>query len=348
MLQTPIAHPVPPTETLFASRAWLDYWLAAFGGQESGYWPLQSIANCPQIAYIVQHKIIGPLSLRVATAAANSHTPRFDVTGQIMPTTRQLQQMMKDLNVSALIFPYLSSSSKLMVSVETGKKLFHWSRGFCEDAPFINCSASWHDYLESRGSTRQTSWKKYERRIQRNGGTFEVLASWEDISPCITEVFQIEESGWKGHMGSSIAQDVTTRRFYEDVCEYLAKVGKLRLFIIRRNDRIVAFQLATLHAGILSGLKASYLDEFAKESPGQVLQFWITQWAFGEDDVQTYDLLGPSSEYKLRFSTGIERLETLYAFAPNIGGFIARLRWSVAPHMKHQLRKIAKRTFGAQ
>lgn len=85
----------------------------------------------------------------------------------------------------------------------------------------------------------------------------------------------------------------------------------------------------------MSGLKASYLNEFAKESPGQVLQYWITHWAFAEEGVHMYDLLGPSSEYKLRFSTGVEKLETLYIFAPNTGGFVAWLRWSVVPRMKH-------------
>ena len=348
MPQTSLAYPPSPTETLFASHVWLDCWLAAFGGRQSGYWPLQSIANGPRIAYFVQTRQVGPVSLRIATAAANSHTPRFDVTGLIVPTSRQLQQMMKDLDVSALIFPYLSPSSHLMRSVEAGNTPCHWERSFCEDAPFIDCTTNWQSYVESRGSTRQASWKKYERRMQRSGGTFEVLTSWEDISPCIPEIFQIEASGWKGQAGSSIAQDGTTRRFYEDICEILAKMGKLRLFIVRRDHRIVAFQLATLDRGILTGLKASYLDEFAKESPGQVLQYWITHWAFAENDVRTYDLLGPSSEYKLRFSTGIERLERftylrqiLADSSPDYAGQLCR-------DMKQLLRKIAKRAFGAQ
>jgi hypothetical protein len=348
MLQTHIAHAGTPPETLFASHVWLDRWLAAFGGQESGYWPPTPATTAPRIAYVIQTRQIGPLPLRVAAAAANSHTPRFDVTGQVTPTGEQLQQMMEALRVSALIFPFLSSSSWLMGFVDIEKKPFRWERDYCEEAPFINCTGSWQDYIESRGQTRRTSWQKYERRMQRSGGAFEVLMSWEDISPCIPEVLQIEASGWKGRAGSSITQDPTTRRFYEGICEDLAKMDRLRLFLIRRDGRIIAFQLATLHAGTLSGLKASYLNEFARESPGQVLQFWITHWAFAEEGVHTYDLLGPSSEYKLRFSTGVERLETLYVFAPNTGGFIAWLRWSAVPRVKHLWRKITNWTFGAQ
>ncbi len=348
MLQTNIDQEETPPETLFASRIWLDRWLAAFGGQESGYWLPAVAITGPGIAYIIQTRQIGSIPLRVAAAAANSHTPRFDVTGQVTPTGPQLQKMMKDLRVSALIFPYLSCSSRLMGCVETEKKSFHWERDFCEEAPFINCTGSWQGYIESRGQTRRTSWQKYERRMQRSGGTFEVLMSWEDISPCIPEVVQVEASGWKGQAGSSIAQDPKTRRFYEGIFEDLAKMDKLRLFLIRRDGRIIAFQFATLHAGTLSGLKASYLDGFAKESPGQVLQFWITHWAFAEEGVHTYDLLGPSSEYKLRFSTGVEKLETLYVFAPTIGGFIAWLRWSVVPRVKYLWSKMTNRIFNSR
>jgi len=331
-------------ETLFASLTWFDHWLAAFGGPRSGYWPRQPTTP-PRIAYVIQDKRVGPIGLRVALAAANSHTPRFDVIGQVTPTSQQLEQMMTDLSVSVLVFPYLAPTSQLIAWTMSETRPFRWQRTFCEEAPFINCAGNWQDYLESRGQTRRTSWQKYERRLSRLGAVFEVMKSWDEISPCLPEVLQIEASGWKGREGSSIVQDPATRRFYEGICNNLAQTGKLRLFLFRRNGQIIAFQLATLHAGTLTGLKASYLDEFAKESPGQALQFWITRWAFAEQDVQTYDLLGPSSEYKLRFSTGSERLETLYVFAHNLAGVIAWLRWSAAPRLRHLWRPIlAKKT----
>lgn len=338
MLQAHIHQAGTPPETLFASSAWFNHWLAAFGGPESGYWPNVTDVSIPHIAYAIQIRHIGPISLRIAAAAANSHTPRFDVVGQSIPTQGQLRQMMKDLDVSALVFPYLSDSSRLMQSLKYKEKLFRWQREACEEAPFICCTGNWDDYLNSRGQTRRSSWQKYERRMQRSGGVFEVLSSPEDILPRIPEILQVEMSGWKGRAGSSITQDSTTRRFYEGLCNDLSRMGKIRLFLIRRNGQIIAFQLATLHEGILSGLKASYLDCFAKESPGQVLQYWITRWAFAEESVRTYDLLGPSSEYKLRFATGVEKLETLYVFAPRLGGILAWLRWSIAPRIKHYLR----------
>jgi len=334
--------------SLFASSLWLNSWLSAFGGQESGYWPLQANAQSPRIAYVIQTRQLGPISLRIAAAAANSHTPRFDITGTVAPTGGQLLGMMKELRVSALIFPYLSPSSCLIRSVETEKTPFRWERHFCEVAPFINCTGSWQEYLEARGRTRRSHWHKYERRMQRAGGQFESLKSWEEIAPCIPEILGVEASGWKGEAGSSIIQDLTTRSFYERMCQDLAKSGKLRLFLIRRDSQIIAFQLATLHAGILSGLKTSYLDGCAKESPGQVLQFWITHWAFSNEGVHTYDLLGPSSEYKLRFSTGVERLETLYVFASNTGGYIGWLRWSGLPRIRHLLRNLSGKSREAQ
>lgn len=327
---------------LFSSRVWLDPWLTAFGGAECGYWTPRDAEVDLKIAYTIETVKIGPLALRIGKAAANCHTPRYDVSGHVAPSMLQLRDMMVDLGVSALSFPYLAPTSLLLKSTESRSTEASWLRSPCEDAPFINCRGDWSTYLDSRGSTRQMSWRKYEKRMLRSGGCFEVLSSWEDISSSLPEVLHVEASGWKGRSGSSISQDPTTRRFYEDVCNRLANLGKLRLFLIRCHGRIIAFQIATLDLGVLTGLKASYLEEFAKESPGQVLQLWITRWAFESSQVHLYDLLGPPSEYKMRFATGLDPLETLLVFSRTLGGTVARLRWSVAPRIKRLVRGFIK------
>jgi CelD/BcsL family acetyltransferase involved in cellulose biosynthesis len=245
--------------------------------------------------------------------------------------------MMEDVGVSVLIFPLLSSTSKVARAVDQGRSRLSLFWDFCEAAPFVDCSGDWEVYLESRGKTRRNSWLYYERRALKGGCTFEDLSSWEDIEAQFDAILAVEASGWKGQQRSAIDQNPALRNFYRSLCEELAGLGKLRVFLLRRAGRIIAFQICTLDAGTLTCLKIGYLEEFARESPGQVLQLHIVRWAFSRSDVHVFDMLGPASETKLKWATGVEELSTLYVFRRSIGGAIAKLRWELGPKAKKWL-----------
>jgi CelD/BcsL family acetyltransferase involved in cellulose biosynthesis len=167
----------------------------------------------------------------------------------------------------------------------------------------------------------------------------EALASWSDVGRHFDEMLAVEASGWKGRLGSSIVQNPKLRNFYESVCQNFAAVDALRVFLLRKDRRIVAFQICTLHAGTLTGLKSGYLEEYAKESPGQVLHLHIVRWAFSQANVRIYDMLGPTSTTKMKWATGVDELSTIYVFRQSFGGAIAGLRWALAPRAKAWLRQ---------
>jgi CelD/BcsL family acetyltransferase involved in cellulose biosynthesis len=250
--------------------------------------------------------------------------------------------MIRDLKVSALVFPLLSRTSKLARAADGNDSSLSVFWDFCEAAPFVDCAGGWEAYLESRGKTRRNSWLYYERRAFKGGSTFESLSSWEDIFGQFDEILAVEASGWKGQQGSAIVQNQALQNFYRELCEEFARLGKLRVFVLRRAGRIIAFQICTLHAGTLSCLKIGYLEELAKESPGQVLQLQIIKWAFSQPDVKVFDMLGPASDTKLKWATGVENLFTLYVFRRSLGGGIAKLRWEIGPKVKAWLRGPAR------
>jgi len=167
----------------------------------------------------------------------------------------------------------------------------------------------------------------------------ETLASWSDIGRHFDEMLAVEASGWKGRLGSSINQNPKLRNFYEGLCQNFAAVDALRVFLLWKDRRIVAFQICTLHAGTLTGLKSGYVEEYAKESPGQVLQLHIVRWAFSQANVRIYDMLGPTSTTKMKWATGVDELSTIYVFRRNFGGAIARIRWAIAPRAKAWLKQ---------
>ncbi len=334
-----------PAETLFASRPWFERWLAAFGRAPSGWWhPAGSLLL--EFPYVIRPSRIGPLSVRVAWAAANSYTPKFDVCGIGTPTSEHFRAMMRELDVSMLVFPLLSNTSRLAQAVTRGDAALWWFRDFCEAAPYVDCTGSWEDYLKSRGRTRRRSWLSLERHALTAGMSVDTLSSWNEIAPHFGEMLAIEASGWKGRLGSSIAQSPILRAFYEGVCQSFAIQNALRVFVLRREGQMIAYQICTLHAGILTGLKTSYLEQYAKDSPGQLLHFYIVRWAFAQPDVRIYDMLGPTSQTKLRWATGVDELSTIYVFRRSCGGLLARMRWAAAPRAKAWLRRRLTGTVG--
>jgi CelD/BcsL family acetyltransferase involved in cellulose biosynthesis len=336
-------HLVPPADreetTLFASRTWLNHWLAAFGEKtKSGWWQTQTAGGPVEIAYVLQDRRLGPLLLRVAAAAANAHTPRFDSCGSGAPKAGHLLAMMEDLDVSAMIFPYVSRQARLARTLAASADL-RCHVDFCEASLVVDCTGDFQQYLASRGKTRRTSWLYYQRRALKNGCTLRELSRWQEITPFFDEILAVEASGWKGEAGTAIAQHAQVRKFYASVFEALADEGKLRVFLLMRGEKIIAFQVCTLHRGTLSCVKIGYREEFAKESPGQVLQLMIVNQAFDQPDVQRFDQLGPASDTKMKWATDVDELTTLYIFRPTLAGALARFRWQYGPMIKERLRR---------
>jgi CelD/BcsL family acetyltransferase involved in cellulose biosynthesis len=164
--------------------------------------------------------------------------------------------------------------------------------------------------------------------------------TWDDVSAIFDELLLVEASGWKGRGGTAISQSTATRGFYEGLCKEFATLGNLRVFLYLREDKIAAFHICLLHAGTMTSLKIGYRQEFAKESPGQVLRLWVLQWCFAQTDVRVFDMLGPSSENKLRWATGVEDLYTIYVFESSLRGWAARARWQFAPGLKASFRRL--------
>lgn len=325
-----------PGETLFATELWFSHWLAAFGGASSGIWRAGAVDSAA-IPYVLETHRVGPLRLKIARAASNAHTPRFDAYGTHPPTAEALHVMMRSLDVSALIFPYLSGDSRLARTIRAAGSGLRWHCEPCESAPYVDCTGDWQVYLAGRKKSHRANWLSDERRAISAGTQFEVLSTWDDVAQVFHDVLQVEAAGWKGRAGSAMLHDAAVRGFYEGLCRDLAELGKLRLFLYRRDGRIGAFQICALHAGVLSSLKIGFLEDYAKESPGQVLQLWTLKWAFAQPDVCTFDTLGPATDSKLRWATGVEDLVTLYVFRPTPGGVVALARWKIGPQLKERL-----------
>ncbi|HHH36204.1 MAG TPA: GNAT family N-acetyltransferase [Gammaproteobacteria bacterium] len=318
---------------------WFEIWQEAFGGPDSGIWTHEGIS----IPYVKRRSIIAGLPVSSLQGATNDHTPRYDIlSGDEDCLADALSQMFRDFSVSLLSFSYLDRDARLLrpfLQGQGGGLLYHIDH--CEFSPYVDCTLPWEQYWQSRGRSRAT-WARRERKLMdKMGAEFAIITDRKDADSVLEEIYDVEASGWKGRKGTAIKQQPATLRFYTRLIQHAADSGMLRLFVLRLEGRIIAFQVTTFTAGTISMLKIGYLEELARLSPGQALQIRILRWAFEQPEVKVFDLLGGGGEAyqtKLRWATDQRELFTLRLFRKDPAGLWAWGRYVAGPRVKGLLR----------
>lgn len=289
------------------------------------------------IAFVRRDLQFGPLRIAAASGASNDHTARYDIVGALENPASQLGSMLQTLGISLISFDYLSFDSRLLSAVRANDHGLWYHVDYCEDSPYVNCQQAWEQYWISRGTTRQL-WARRERKLmERMGARFRCLDQWEEIEPLLPSVFEVEASGWKGEQGSAIKQSPMTLGFYSRCLRHWAERGWLRLFLLELNGSIIAFQITALDGGVIYQVKVGYDERHASLSPGQVLQLQLLRWAFANDQILAYDMLGGGGKAagnKRKWATDATPLYTLRVFRFSLGGGLAWLRFVVAPRLK--------------
>ena len=317
------------------SPQWFTAWLKYFGGPNARLWQDREGGEQAAIAIQRERAAIGPFSIAVGCAAANSHTPRFDALGKL-GSASSVERLMRETNVAMLSFPYLSPQSQLLRMVQSSGLLHQVE--FCEAAPFIDCRGSWDDYWQSRGKSR-TEWARRERRlVDDQKARCVLLTEWQEIEPIFEQILAIEASGWKGQEGSAIVQSPQTLGFYKEMARYWSEAGALRLFVLYIGEQAVAFELNAEYRGVLNCIKHGYDEALAKQGPGQVLRIQVLKWAFAQPSVKLFDMYGPETEAKMKWATGVETLQSLRVFRNSLAGRLAHLRYVGLPKLKRVLK----------
>lgn len=324
-------------ETLSTTPTWFELWMRSFE-PAAGTWHHRGADSAVAVPYRVFRQSAFGLPIPTAGAAANSHTPRYDILGTPIDAVETLSSMMEELGVACLIFPYLSPCSRLLTALsDTGAPLWY-SLEPCEVAPYVATSGDWDAYWGTRGNSRR-EWGRRERRLLEDGARIQCLQEWTEVAPIFDSILAIEASGWKGREKSAIVQSEDTRAFYWALAEQWAKDGYLRLFVMYLHDEPIAFELDAEFSGILHCFKHGYQDTYAKRGPGQVLRMHVLRWAFSEPEVKIFDMFGPDTESKRKWATDAETLQTLRVYRKSPRGTLAWARFSLAPRMRSYFRQ---------
>lgn len=140
--------------------------------------------------------------------------------------------------------------------------------------------------------------RKYRRYYLNNNIQFAYTCSREEVLPLLSSCFELENLGWKGGAkgGSILKRGMDS--FVKDQALALSDNNEFFLFMLKNDDKLIAFLYGILSKKTLFMLKSSYDPAFCNYAPGQVLMYLIFNDFCQENDVLRVDFVGEAMAYQ--------------------------------------------------
>lgn len=192
-------------------------------------------------------------------------------------------------------------------------------------SPVVDTTGSFDEYR----SRMRGGWKTLERRGRKAAREHQLVVRAverpADGVGFLEEGLRVEASGWKRQAGTAIVSRPDTAAFYREMAAGFARSDMLALSGLWLDERLVAFDLALLHANRYWMLKTGYDEDYRHLSPGLVLRRAVIERCFALG-LETHELLGADQPWKRTFATGTRAHATCHGFR-RLPGPVAELGW---------------------
>jgi len=140
-------------------------------------------------------------------------------------------------------------------------------------SPLIRLDESWIEPESHLNSGRRSDLRRARRTSEKLGAVeTQILApAPAEVAGLIGEVLRVEAAGWKGAAGTALAADPVRCEFFHRYCAAEARLGRLRICLLRIAGQNAAAQIAIQTPTRFSLLRAGYDEAFARSSPGNLL-----------------------------------------------------------------------------
>ena len=130
------------------------------------------------------------------------------------------------------------------------------------------------DYLaEAMSAKKRKELRRQKKRLAELGNlTVERLEGTECIEPWIEQYLSLEAAGWKGEAGSALKSDAASYAFFADTMYAAAQAGKLERLALRLDGKPIAMLANFITAPGAYSFKTAFDEDFARFSPGLLLQ----------------------------------------------------------------------------
>lgn len=193
---------------------------------------------------------------------------------------------------ASLRFTRLPQTSPTMVSlpsvaskVRIVRDLNGYGKVFVTTGPFAA-------RFEAMVKNRRSKIRRARRRLTELASPEDMVIDGRHCGDEMTGMFlDLEASGWKGVVASSIKSSPAKTGFYVSLARRLAERSMLMWRILRADGKPLAIQMDVILDNLVISQKGAYNEAYAQVSPGHLLVDSMLRWAHDETDIAEIDCL---------------------------------------------------------
>jgi CelD/BcsL family acetyltransferase involved in cellulose biosynthesis len=179
-------------------------------------------------------------------------------------------------------------------------------------SPRLTLPSDFETYVQGLGKKERHELRRKIRRLENATRATFRWASDTERGPTLDRFFALHRLS-RGEKADFMTPGV--ERFFRDIADALAPLGRLRLGVLRAHDEDAAVLFAFAYRGTLALYNAAYDPALASLSIGIVGHAWAIREAIGER-FETYDLLRGDEPYKYDLGAADRWLGRLEATRP--------------------------------
>ncbi|HET7219012.1 MAG TPA: GNAT family N-acetyltransferase [Vicinamibacterales bacterium] len=186
----------------------------------------------------------------------------------------------------------------------------------------------WAGYYDTLSTRITTNLPRLRRRAERELGPMQVVDRYPatfEVDALLESLVAVENSGWKGRRGSSLARREDLRRFFQAYCHRAAARRQLRVSTLSFGSHVAAIELSIDAYDRLWQLKIGYLDSLAAFYPGLHLTQHSIRTAF-DRGLEAYEFLGGPESWEERWRPDVRRYQTLLVYPFSASGVMGACR----------------------
>jgi CelD/BcsL family acetyltransferase involved in cellulose biosynthesis len=168
-------------------------------------------------------------------------------------------------------------------------------------ASAVELPPTWEEYLGRLSSEDQKNLVRYTRRLEKRYAVQIYRCSVESQLPkCLEALFEHHQARWKAAGESGSFGSPERRKFYYELSRSVLRQGRLDLWVLELDGRVVAAQFGFRYGRQVFQLQEGNDPQHATDRVGFVLRGHVIKQLIG-DGIQIYDFLGGTLGYKARW-----------------------------------------------
>lgn len=278
------------------------------------------------------------LPVKQLVSTCNTHSCRFDMVAEDGEVAGQqfFTHLASDKSWDVLKIMDVPEGGNAWQIYKTAEAasfpLGHWES---QRSPYLTFPSSYDELMGRVSSQLPINIRRCRRKLEKKGKvSIERITGGEELGRYLEEGFALEQNGWKGRLGTAIAQDPDIDSFYTNLGGEAADRNYLSLFILKLDNKPIAFNYGLTYDDICYMLKITYDEAYRDCSPGLVLLGEVFKDCT-DRHLKGYDFLGAEAEWKLKWTDTVRPHNWLFIFRKSgLGHALHKAKFQLIPVAK--------------